>query len=294
MKNDVLVTFGIPMYNSEKYIEELLECFDTNSNLSYEILIVNDGSTDNSKEICTSFKNDKIRIIDEINSGVSIARNSIINNAYGKYLTFIDSDDLIIFEKYVEMVNMVEENDYDLLINIPYKTNKCSISYLIEKEIINSPCMKIYKTEILKDDNICFDKKLDLGEDLVFNFEYYKVIKNVGFYYGDIYNYRKINSSSLTIKYRKNKFESLMNVNEICRSLLDSKKILKALEFIRIKNCFSCLKTEKSNKSLSLDYVKKLKNYKKRESIILTSLKSTFIYNVWYLLPCKIIYLFFK
>lgn len=294
MKKEVIITFGIPMYNSEMYIKELLDCFDHDCEISYEILILNDGSKDNSENICRNYNNKNIRLINEKNSGVSVARNNIIKNALGKYLTFIDSDDLIDFKKYIDMVNEAQKNNYDLLINIPNNIKKKSIDYLIEKEIINSPCMKIYNTKLLRDNKILFDKNINLGEDLIFNIKYFKTIKNIGFYYGNIYNYRKINMSSLTIKYRKEKFETLMSVNNICRLLLNSKKINKAFEYIRIKNCFSCIKTEKNNKSLNYEYIKKLKKYKKREYLFLNSIKSTIIYNAWYILPSRIIYLFFK
>lgn len=294
MKKSILITFGIPMYNSEKYIEELLNCFEINSEISYEILIVNDGSIDNSKNICQSHINNRIRIIDEVNQGVSAARNNIINNALGKYITFIDSDDLIDFDKYKDMIYKMEQNKYDLLINIPFKTKHNSIDYLIEKEIFNSPCMKLYKTDILKKHSILFDKSIDLGEDLIFNFDYLNHINNIGYYYGEIYKYRKINTSSLTIKYRKNKFETLMYVNKKSRTLSNSKKIAKALEFIRVKNCLSCIKTEKNNKSLNIDYIKKIKKYKKREFILLNSLKTTIIYNLWYITPCRVLFLLFK
>ena len=110
MKKEVIITFGIPMYNSEMYIKELLDCFDHDCEISYEILILNDGSKDNSENICRNYNNKNIRLINEKNSGVSVARNNIIKNALGKYLTFIDSDDLIDFKKYIDMVNEPQKN----------------------------------------------------------------------------------------------------------------------------------------------------------------------------------------
>ena len=104
-----------------------------------------------------------------------------------------------------------------------------------------------------------------------------------------MYYYRKINEMSLTTKYRKNKFEELMLVNEECKKLFNKHNIYNSLEYIRIKNCLSCLKSEISNPQKTiknnLEYIKKIKKYKKYKIQILNNFKTTCIYNLWYMLP---------
>ena len=128
------LTFGIPIYNGEKYIEDLLNCFKKCDDLNYEILIVNDGSTDNSVEICKRYTELNIRIINQKNGGVSKARDAIIENTNSKWLTFVDVDDLIIFDSYVEAYKELLNGDYDFLINCE---KEYDLHELIRTTIIN-------------------------------------------------------------------------------------------------------------------------------------------------------------
>lgn len=301
------LTFGIPIYNCELYISELLNCFKKSKDLVYEILIVNDGSTDNSVNICKKFNNLNIRIINQKNFGVSSARNTIIKNAKGNWLTFVDSDDLIYFDEYISAFNEFKKTECDYLINLPNykKTDKEDLSLLIETEIINSPCMKIYSVNKLKQQNVFFKENISLGEDLIFNLEYSKICNNIYFYYQKMYTYRSVNENSLTYKYRNNKFEELMLVNEYCKSLFNNIKIYKSLEYIRIKNCFSCLKSEiyndkKDNKEI-INYIIYMRKYQSIKLINFNNLKAMFLYYSWYLLPasllfsiCKKVYMHYK
>ena len=289
-KNDehINITFGIPMYNSEKYIGSLLDCFQKSKMFNYEILIINDGSTDNSVSKCLEKKNLPIRIINQKNSGVSASRNKIIKEAKGDYIAFIDSDDLIFFAEYECALMKLIKEDSDFL--IPSKNMK--LTELIEKEVINSP-IKIYKTQLLKENEILFDKEISIGEDLLFNLNCYNNSISICFYDNEIYNYRKINNNSLTTRYRSNKFEELMYVYEKCNNIFYDKKIKKSLEYIRIKNSFSCLKSEiyynKKNKFELKKYIKKIKHYKKFRLIVLNTIKANCMYYMWYLLPSSLL-----
>lgn len=289
-KNDehINITFGIPMYNSEKYIGSLLDCFQKSKMFNYEILIINDGSTDNSVSKCLEKKNLPIRIINQKNSGVSASRNKIIKEAKGDYIAFIDSDDLIFFAEYECALMKLIKEDSDFL--IPSKNMK--LTELIEKEVINSP-IKIYKAQLLKENEILFDKEISIGEDLLFNLNCYNNSISISFYDNEIYNYRKINNNSLTTRYRSNKFEELMYVYEKCNNIFYDKKIKKSLEYIRIKNSFSCLKSEifynKKNKFELKKYIKKIKHYKKFRLIILNTIKANCMYYMWYLLPSSLL-----
>ena len=85
----------IPLYNKERYVENAIKSILKQTITDYEIIIVNDGSTDSSKEIISKYVSDKIRIIDhQKNKGLSAARNTGIKNATSDYVTFLDADDL--------------------------------------------------------------------------------------------------------------------------------------------------------------------------------------------------------
>ena len=293
-KDNIDLTFGIPMYNSENYIAELLKCFESTSyKYKYEILIVDDGSTDNSLQICKSFNNEKIRVIHKENGGVSSARNTIIENAYGKWITFIDSDDLINFDKYMDAYKFIKDNPADWLIIMENEIKNPTISFLIENEIINSPCMKLYNKDILHHNNIIFNNKYDLGEDLLFNLDYLNNIDSINYKNDSIYYYRKSNEGSLTNKYRNNKFKILMEVYEEACKKSRFKDYLKSFEYIRIKNSISTIKSEllygKKDKNELRTIIKKAKDYKKIEMIRFTSIKKTMVYYLWYFLPVDIL-----
>ena len=98
-----LISVIVPVYNVEEYLEECLNSILVQTYTNLEILIVNDGSTDNSLEILQEFsqRDSRITIFTKENGGLSSARNLAIDEAKGEYFTFIDSDDYI-EENYIE------------------------------------------------------------------------------------------------------------------------------------------------------------------------------------------------
>lgn len=110
----------IPIYNVEKYIEEcLLSVINSDTSINYEIICINDGSPDNSFEIVKKLKNmfptKNIKLISQNNSGLSGARNRGIDEAVGKYIMFIDSDDKIDSSMIDILMKCALENDYDIV-----------------------------------------------------------------------------------------------------------------------------------------------------------------------------------
>lgn len=95
MQNEDLITVIINVYNGEKYIKKCLESVLNQTYKNLEILIINDGSTDSTLSICESYNDERIRIITQENMGLSLARNTGIDNAKGEYLYFVDCDDYI-------------------------------------------------------------------------------------------------------------------------------------------------------------------------------------------------------
>lgn len=306
MKN-IDLTFGIPMYNAEKYIGELLKCFKNTNSINYEIIIINDGSTDNSLKICNKFSDLNLRIISQKNLGVSAARNKIIEYANGKWITFIDADDLIDFKSFLGVFNELNKSvAYDYSINTfsRKKYNKIvkmkkdeAIAYMIEKEILNSPWAKFFKTSVLKKYSLHFNDKYSLGEDLLFNYMYINNINNIMYSNEKYYEFRVVNNNSLTHKYNPNKLRELMNINDECMKINKNKsiKVDKALAFIRVKNYISYISDEiNQNKNNCDEIIKEIKKENKRKFYILNTLFATIIYNAWFILPNKTIVLIIK
>ena len=107
----------MPAYNVEEYIKEAIDSvLNQKTKYNYELIIVNDGATDNTKEIIQSIKSDKIKYIEQKNQGLSGARNTGINNAIGKYITFMDSDDLLEDGSIEIMMDALINNKADIVV----------------------------------------------------------------------------------------------------------------------------------------------------------------------------------
>ena len=161
----------VPIYNVEKFLEKCIKSIVNQTYKNLEIILVDDGATDNSGKICDEFskKDKRIKVIHKINGGLSDARNTGIQAATGKYISFIDSDDWIEDDLYE---NIVKENvnDSDIItfgIFIDYDNGKTITKTPFEKEILDnktgliylnsyknidvSACNKIYKKELFSD-----------------------------------------------------------------------------------------------------------------------------------------------
>ena len=113
MKVNELISIIVPVYNVEKYIEKCLDSIINQTYKNIEIIVIDDGSTDNSANICDKYtkKSNKLRVIHKENGGISEARNLGISEAKGKYIIFIDSDDYIETEMIEKLYNACIENN---------------------------------------------------------------------------------------------------------------------------------------------------------------------------------------
>lgn len=242
MTNKPLISVIIPIYNSDKYLARCIDsiCKQTYTNL--EIILVNDGSTDNSINICkeSANKDKRISIFDIPNGGVSNARNTGLKNASGEYIQFIDSDDYV-SNNYIEsLFNSLTSTNSGLVVcaiesydnqNIKFDEwrvpenvldfetiNRDLFLELIEKFLLFGPVNKLYRTEIISQNSIFFDPSLSYGEDLIFNFDYFKYIKSIAINSDVTYKYIHDNTESLSKKHYSNKTEL---ANRIHFTLID-------------------------------------------------------------------------
>lgn len=265
------ISIIVPVYNVEEY---LVECLDSLINQTYkniEIILVNDGSKDNSPKICDDYarKDNRIKVIHKENGGVSSARNTGIKNASGKYICFVDSDDIVLkcyvsrmyeqIKKYkVKYVIFGHSKNYSIIeenskikynIHLINKESK-KFSNLIIREKINSPYCKLFDLQHIKSNKLFFDERVCIGEDFLFNMEYLKEIDQVCFSDEPIYWYRKGMTNSLSEKFNPNKFDNLIYVINEVNYIYDIKKnndyrnIYDALQAIKIKNIYSCYKDQ--------------------------------------------------
>lgn len=232
------ISIIIPVYNSEKYIESCIESLIKQTYKEIEIILVNDGSTDNSQIICEKYVqlDKRIILINQLNGGVSEARNVGILHAKGDYIMFVDSDDYVdktICEKLIsEEADLVFCRYYNALnnnrqsIQIPElrKIKKISdidsesFEILYNNLIFNPPFCKLYKRELITE---LFRNGLNLGEDIIFNFDYIKNCSSLRFVDEALYYYQIENDSSLSRKFDLKRIEKLYNVYQITSKQCD-------------------------------------------------------------------------
>ena len=278
---DIKVSIVVPVYNASKYLSFCIDSIINQTYKNLEIILVNDGSTDNSGSICDEYgkKDNRITVIHQENQGVSKTRNNGLKRATGEYLTFIDADD-IISENYVEL----------LLKDISENTlNICTLS-LFDKEItkrdsegdiielskdnfitickyglINTPCCKLFSIKILKEKNITFDTSLSLGEDLLFNLDYFNYIDKINIIDKDLYFYRRSETNTLSSSYEPNMksiqlrlFDTFTNY---FKDKISNKEQYKLYDSYRFGIVMLIVHNEFKNKKVS--FTKRLSNTKK-------------------------------
>ena len=204
MKNP-LISVIMPIYNAESTVSRAVDSILQQTFSDFELILVNDGSTDSSLEICRTYEanNRNIKVIDQLNGGVSSARNAGMAIACGDWITFCDSDD---FVDPVWLENFARDgvDDYSLIVQSLkiHRIFKCEngemekwsesfdtvridrgiyfadhvIGLLRKKYIFGFVYLKLYKTEIIRRNNIHFHSGVTFREDELFNIEYISMI----------------------------------------------------------------------------------------------------------------------
>lgn len=205
----------VPIYNAEKYLRECIDSVLNQTFEDFELLLINDGSTDNSGAICSTYaqKDNRIRVFDKENGGVSSARNIGLDNAIGEWISFIDADDHI-GKNYLQDFVKVGLNKEELIVQELVKDGKIKKSYdygnwsledieilLNNNDIFSNgfPFCKLYNLAVIKENFLKFNKNLRFCEDLVFYLEYISYIKSIKFINHASYFYT-INEISATSK----------------------------------------------------------------------------------------------
>lgn len=233
MKN-TKVSIIIPVYNAEKTIGNILDKLIVQEYKNIEIIVINDGSEDNSIGIIKHFANldDRIVVFDQKNMGVSEARNIGIEHASGEYVCFIDSDDDIHLNLLVALTSLAANGiDFTMCgmsvngVQVRSKNayaigDKAITRYvlmsLLETNLIYGPCCKLFSHRIVKEKNIRFPVGVNYGEDTVFVLNFLAEAASMKVSKETYYNYR-ISSTGLAtmgnsvLNNRKARSEALNN-----------------------------------------------------------------------------------
>lgn len=222
---DLKISIIVPVYNSEKYIADCVRSISNQTYKNIEIILVNDGSTDTSGEICDRLaqNDERIKVIHKENGGTSAARNDGIDAASGDYITFVDNDDTWQgTDSLQKMINLIADSHADIImhdctvkwldsgdVNAPSDTVKRefvvgksageALSHIIGSNVFSLYCVwsKLFKASLIKNAQIRFPEGMR-NEDIAFCFEALVAAKSYDWYEGSFYLYNKGHSTAQT------------------------------------------------------------------------------------------------
>ena len=219
-----MISIIMPAYNSEKYISEAVESISNQSYKNWELLIVDDGSTDNTPEIIDAYSktDSRIKVFHKKNDGVSAARNFALNNICGEYVTFIDSDDvyhterlkimLQVFEKYPKCDAVFAEHKefkggFNIDETIGFKDIEIINSDILKKVISDTRkhfvCNAMLKTEIAKKEKFA---TMRFAEDFCYFRDCARHFRQIATLNVTLYFYRRDNESAMTSHFFTEKY----------------------------------------------------------------------------------------
>jgi glycosyltransferase involved in cell wall biosynthesis len=221
-----LISIIVPIYNAEKELNKCLESILSQTYQNFELILIDDGSSDNSKIICDYYekKDSRIKVFHKQNEGVSIARNIGLEMSSGKYIGFIDSDDWVDSSMYEILYNTIitENADISLCSYVKeYKDDKQKVVKYNKKEVSNTyesiekflngkfgGCVwnKLFKKSIIVKN---FDKSLAIGEDSLFLYYTLKNAQKVVCLPQELYHYYVRNDSATNTKFNLKRFDTL-------------------------------------------------------------------------------------
>lgn len=229
-----LISIIIPVYNAEKYINRCIKSIVNQSYQELEIIVVNDGSTDNSLSICETLamQDNRIKVISQENGGVSKARNTGLRLVKGEYVMFLDSDDYMLPDMCKTMLDVLHSKQADCVIcgiqepegglwcpqrNIDYSTLedfKRDFVYHLNTELL-SPCWnKIFKRQLIIN---LFNEEISFGEDLIFDLEYLNNCTRLSFITTPLVYHEKQVAGSLVTK---TGLQRLMDIEKIHKVIM--------------------------------------------------------------------------
>ena len=260
-----LISVIIPIYNVEKYLIKCLESICNQEFEDYEVILINDGSTDNSWNIAEKYREkyqDKIKLLNQENSGVSVARNTGLSYAKGKYVCFVDSDDYVEKTYLSELYKVAKKNNADLVFSAFRSVDEDGkvIKYIGENRftpdkeysfkeseelflIQNAPWAKLYRKDIIEEYNLYFPPKV-WYEDVIFTKEY--LINTSKCVYCDevLYNYLQRSGSAMNAQGERNLeiFGAIEEVTNYYKERNVYERYQQVIEFVAIDHIFiSCL-----------------------------------------------------
>ena len=234
------ISIIIPVYNAENYLEECLLTISQQTFTDFEILAINDGSTDRSLEILKQYQENepRLKIFSQVNKGVSAARNLGLDNAKGEYIAFVDADDFLLDVEWLyQLIHNVNFTNSDIVcagftcvrgqekisvvpVPFPKKTyNKKEIvdkmlPFFFQKDTFNAIFTKLYSRKLIHQNNVFFPNHLKIAEDTYFNLKCFSVANTVSIIENYGYAYREVMGSATKNVLKNDYLDSTLKVYE--------------------------------------------------------------------------------
>ena len=285
MNENTKISVIIPVYNVEKYLRQCLESVINQTYKNLEIILVNDGSTDNSGKICEEYalKDERIKVIHKENGGISSARNTAVDIAKGEYITFIDSDD----DVELDFIDYL----YDILKHFNCKMSVCTHNIVKNKKIRKSFNLKTdYKLssqecikKLLYNDGIdtsawakLYDKSLfdnirypvgKLFEDIATTYKLFIKSKEIACGHLAKYNYNVRENSIVTKNFNKAKLDLLESTDNMSEEVINvfpnlKEAVLRRRVYARFSTLNQMAQVDKDNKEKVKEIINFIKKYK--------------------------------
>lgn len=229
-------TFSIivPVYNTEQFLDKCVSSILAQTYIDFELILVDDGSPDSCPQMCDKYaqSDSRIKVIHKKNGGVSSARNLGISVARGTYIWFVDSDDYI--EPFSLQRLFEVQNSYNAELYVFNNRSVCELStenvndffrkYYFTYVLGFEPWNKLYKRDVIIENHLQFDTQEKIGEDLLFNINYYKAIfsnglKDIYFIGEDYYHYVDRNDSAMNTASKGRIYQQLRLFDKILKSM---------------------------------------------------------------------------
>ena len=288
------ISIIVPVYNVVDYIDKCIGSIVEQSVYECEIIIVDDGSNDGSREKCREWadKDDRIKLIEQSNQGVSSARNKGIAESHGEYIVFVDGDDYLENNFLYEMEKCFEEYPMADIVLCGYKYDDCGkksdysffkgnrvlgendrdelicraigvYNEKIERKThIGVPWAKIYKKSFIEAHNIKFDIDMPRMQDLIFNIKCFKRISQVIYIDKQLYNYvRRAQSTAngYNIRYVEQAKLIIKKINDEL-ALSGNASVREAAEYKTILLLIEAIRLMYSNKQCTYSLIKRTRN----------------------------------
>lgn len=238
MNSTPLVSVLVPVYNVEKYLDECIDSIESQTYKNLEVIFVNDGSTDSSLDILNRRKHNNYVVISQQNSGSASARNTCMHYAKGEFLTFLDSDDMLLPGAIADMVEAALNNNADIVRGRFVRFSSKSewlFSQAYPDDIVEfrkafldwgnyslSICGALFRQSLFTDNDLTFYDGLNFGEDFGMNCRAAYFAERVVNIDSVVYRYR-INEQSMTQVYKERYANELFEISDRIKAFYESK-----------------------------------------------------------------------